>query len=404
MPKKENQMSDKYKHQIVIVGAGTAGVSVAARLYNDYPDKEWDIAVIDPSEKHYYQPLWTLVGAGVFDKEVSERSQAEVLPNKVNWIKQAVSSFQPEKNSLVLDDDSIVDYDILIVAAGIQVNWNAIKGLPETLGKNGVCSNYSYKHVNKTWEYMRTLKSGKALFTQPAMPIKCAGAPQKIYYLAEDYFRKQGLRHKVELDFNLAGPRIFGVAKYRDALEKVLERKDLSPSYEHNLIEIDGEKKIAIFDHKGEKIEKSFDMIHVVPPMSSPDFIAKSSLANEAGWVHVDKYTTQHVKYANVFSLGDCSSLPTSRTGAAIRKQAPVTVKNIMAVIEGKELKEKYDGYASCPLVTGYGTCILAEFDYDGNPTESFPFDQAQERFSMYMLKAYGLPKLYWHGMLKGKA
>lgn len=394
----------KDKYQVVIVGAGTAGVSVAARLKGDFPDKEWDIAIIDPSTKHFYQPLWTLVGAGVFPKEESAREQKDVIPSGVEWIKQKVSTFEPEANSLTLDNGDKVSYDILVVGAGIQINWGAIKGLPEAMGKDGVCSNYSYDTVEKTWEFLKTMKSGKALFTQPAMPIKCAGAPQKIYYMAEDYFRKQGIRDQVELDFNLAGPGIFGVPKYKAALEKVLERKDLKPSYEHNLIEIDGEKKIAIFDHKGTRVEKEYDFIHVVPPMSSPDFIAKSPLANEGGWVDVDKYTTQHTKFKNVFSLGDCSSLPTSRTGAAIRKQAPVTVQNIVSFLDGKSLIAKYDGYASCPLVTGYGTCIIAEFDYDGNPVESFPFDQAQERFSMYMLKVYGLPKLYWHGMLKGKA
>lgn len=397
-------MSNEEKYQIVIVGAGTAGISVAARLYHDFPDREWQIAIIDPSEKHYYQPLWTLVGAGIFKKEESERNQVDLIPSRAKWIKKAVRNFDPENNQIQLDDGSSVSYEYLIVAAGIQINWGAIKGLKETIGKNGVCSNYSYEHVAKTWEYLRGIKSGRAIFTQPAMPIKCAGAPQKILYLAEDYLRKNGLKNKVELDFCLAGPRIFGVKKYRDALEKVLERKDLHPSYEHNLVEIDGDKKIATFDHNGERVNKEFEMIHVVPPMSAPDFISQSLLANEAGWVDVDKYSTQHNKYPNVFSLGDCSSLPTSRTGAAIRKQAPVTVKNLVSLIDGEQLKSRYDGYASCPLVTGYGSCILAEFDYDGNPMESFPFDQAKERYSMYLLKAHGLPRLYWHGMLKGKA
>ncbi len=397
-------MANKSKYQILIVGAGTAGVSVAARLFQDYPEQNWDIAIVDPSDKHYYQPLWTLVGAGVFQKEASERNQKDVLPPKAEWIQDSICQFEPEENQVLLSDGSKIKYDCLVVAAGIQINWSAIKGLPETLGKNGVCSNYSFEHVHKTWEYLKTLKTGRAIFTQPAMPIKCAGAPQKIYYLAEDYLRKQGLRDKIELDFCLAGPRIFGVEKYRNALEKVLERKNLHPSYEHNLIEIDGSNKRAIFDHNGQRVEKEFEMIHVVPPMSAPDFIAKSPLADEAGWVDVDMYTTQHKKFSNIFSLGDCSSLPTSRTGAAIRKQAPVTTKNIVSFFAQQELDAKYDGYASCPLVTGYGSCILAEFDYEGNPAESFPFDQAQERFSMYMLKAYGLPKLYWHGMLKGKA
>ncbi len=394
------------KHQIVIVGGGTGGISTAAHLIKDNPEKLWDIAIIDPSEKHYYQPLWTLVGAGIFPKEESERDEADYIPTGCTWIKEGVASFEPKENKLTLQNGEQVGYDYLVVAAGIQIDWNKIKGLEETLGKNGVCSNYRFDLTDKTWEYLRNLTKGRAIFTQPPMPIKCAGAPQKITYLAEDYLRRKGVRNQVEINFCLAGPRIFGVPKYRDALEKVLKRKEIAPHYQHNLIEVDGDKKLAIFENleNGEKVTMEYDMLHVVPPMSSPDFIKKSPLANEAGWVDVDKYTCQHTKFHNVFSLGDCSSLPTSRTGAAIRKQVPVLVKNLVSQMASKELKAKYDGYASCPLVTGYGTCILAEFDYDGNPAESFPFDQAKERFSMYMLKAYGLPKLYWHGMLKGKA
>jgi sulfide:quinone oxidoreductase len=394
------------KHQIVIIGAGTGGLSTASRILKDHPEKEWDIAIVDPSEKHYYQPLWTLVGAGVFPKEESERNQEDFIPYGCTWIKEAVTSFDPENNNVMLSSGEKLEYEYLIVAAGIQMNWNQIKGLEETLGKNGVCSNYRYDLVDKTWEFMRNLNKGHAVFTQPAMPIKCAGAPQKITYLAEHYFEKKGVRNDVEISFCLAGPRIFGVPKYRAALEKVLRRKNLDPLYEHDLVEVRGDEQIAVFKNLADQSLKEikYDMLHVVPPMSSPDFIKNSKLANEGGWVEVDKYSLQHVRYSNVFSLGDCSSLPTSRTGAAIRKQVPVLVENLIHLMEGDELNEKYDGYASCPLVTGYGSCILAEFDYDGNPAESFPFDQAEERFSMYMMKAYALPRLYWHGMLKGKA
>lgn len=399
-------MSEKIKHQIVIVGSGTGGLSTSARLVHDYPERNWDIAIIDPSEKHYYQPLWTLVGAGVFPKEESERETSDYIPYGATWIKQKVATFQPEENCVTLDNGAIVEYDYLIVAAGIQMDWNKIKGCEETLGKNGVTSNYIYELSEYTWENLRNLKKGNAVFTQPPMPIKCAGAPQKIVYMAEHYLEKQGLRDQVDITFCITGPGIFGVPKYKAALEKVLKRKNLEPKYEHELIEIKGEEKIAVFKKVGDgtTVEINFDMLHVVPPMSSPDFIKQSPLADAGGWVEVDMYSTQHVRYPNIFSCGDCSSMPTSRTGAAIRKQVPVLVKNLVAHIDGKELNAKYDGYASCPLVTGYGTCIIAEFDYDGNIAESFPFDQAQERFSMYMLKAYALPRLYWHGMLKGRA
>jgi sulfide:quinone oxidoreductase len=394
------------KHQILIVGGGSAGITVAARLMKDHADKKLDIAIIEPSDKHYYQPLWTLVGGGVFDKSETERHQADYIPFGTTWIQDKVSSFEPDQNAITLASGERVAYEYLVVTAGIQLDWNKIKGLPEALGKKGVCSNYSYQTVNKTWEFMQEVTSGNAIFTQPPMPIKCAGAPQKIMYLADDYYRRQGLRDKVNVMFCNTGPRIFGVEKYRLALEKVVERKEIDARYEHQLIEVRGDHKEAIFqDIKNDKeITIHYEMLHVVPPQSAPDFIKSSPLSNEAGWVDVDKHTLQHTKYPNVFSAGDASSLPTSKTGAAVRKEAPVLVQNMMAHMEGKEMTGHYDGYTSCPLVTGYDSLILAEFDYDGNPAETFPFNQAEERYSMYALKAYGLPRLYWHGMLKGKA
>ncbi len=387
---------------VVVVGGGTAGLSVAARLRNlETPPS---VAIIEPSKVHYYQPIWTLVGAGVFDKEFSERPEGDYIPSGATWIQDKVKGFDPDNKAVQLEKGEPVTYDQLVVAAGIQIDWDKIDGLVDTLGRNGVTSNYSYDTLEYTWDCIRNLKSGKALFTFPATPIKCAGAPQKIMYLAEHHFRRAGVRRNIEVKYGCAGGAIFGVPKYRAALEKIIEERDIKTAFKHNLVSIDGNKKVGTFENleTGDHVEMGFDIIHVTPPQSAPDFIKNSPLANDKGWVDVDKYTTQHVRYPDVFSLGDCSSLPTSKTGAAIRKEAPVTVENLLAHAAKRPLSAKYDGYASCPLVTGYGTVILAEFDYDGKPAETFGFDQAKERYSMYALKAYALPPMYWNAMLQG--
>lgn len=393
------------KHQIVIVGAGSAGLSVAASLLNK--NNSLDICIIDKAEKHYYQPLWTLVGAGVFPKEETERNQAEFIPQGASWIKDYVATFDPEHNSLMTRGGEKVEYDYLVVSAGIQLNWDAIPGLEENVGKSGtgVVSNYSYDTVESTWEAIKGLKKGTALFTHPSTPIKCGGAPMKIMYLACDYWSKQGVLHNIDVKFIKGGGAIFAVQKYANTLDQVIDRYGIETVWNYDLARLDADKKEATFKHleSGEEMVEHYDMIHVTPPMGAPDFIAQSPLAAESGWVDVDKYTTQHNKYPNVFALGDNSSLPTSKTGAAIRKQAPVTVQNILATMSGNTLEGKYNGYTSCPLVTGYGSLILAEFDYDMQPMESFPFDQSKERYSMYALKAYGLPRMYWHGMLRGR-
>lgn len=391
-------------HEIVIVGGGSAGITVAAQLCNQLENP--DIAIIEPSDKHYYQPLWTLVGAGVFPREESEREEADVMPPQATWIKDSVTELDPDNNQLKTAAGKQISYDWLVMAAGIQINWEAIKGLKETIGKHGVCSNYAYDTVSYTWETLSNFAGGTAVFTQPSTGVKCAGAPQKICYLADDALRRNGVRNKSKVVFASGTGGIFAVPKYAAALNQVIDRKGIEAHYQHELEEVRvSPNKEAVFKRldNGEEVVIPFDMIHVTPRQTAPDFIKRSPLAAETGWVDVDSFSLQHNKYANVFALGDNSSLPTSKTGAAIRKQAPVASGNLLAAMKGETLPHRYNGYTSCPLVTGYGSLILAEFDYDKVPMETFPFDQSQERYSMYMLKKHGLPRFYWHGMLRGR-
>lgn len=389
--------------KIIIVGGGSAGITVAARLLKARAHLE--VVVIEPSKYHYYQPLWTLAGAGIVDKEVTRRSTIDVMPKGAILISMSVKSFTPSENTLTLENDEVLVYDYLVVCPGIQVNWHLVEGLSETLGQNGVCSNYSYESVESTWQTLQNLKEGNALFTFPNTAVKCGGAPQKIMYLADDYLRRVGLREKINIEFHTAGSRIFGIPKYRKSLERILETRDLHLCPHHNLEKVDGPNRIAYFRNveSNELVERPFSMLHVTPPMSAPDFVKNSELANSEGWVDVDKFTLQHKRFANVFSLGDASSLPTSKTGAAVRKEAPVLVANLLSHLKGTELVARYNGYTSCPIITGRGKLILAEFDYEGKPVESFPFDQSKERLSMYLLKRYALPLIYWYGMLKGR-
>ncbi|MDZ7879381.1 MAG: FAD/NAD(P)-binding oxidoreductase [Saprospiraceae bacterium] len=394
-------------HQIVIIGGGNAGISVAAQLLRK--NRKLDIAIVDPSEKHYYQPAWTLVGSGVFNIRDTERTEAEVIPSGTTWIRQKAATFKPEQNSITLGDNTEVSYDFLVVAPGIQLNWHDIKGLKETLGKNNVCSNYSFESAPYTFECIKNLQGGKAIFHNPHTPVKCGGAPHKIMYMAADFWRKQGNLSKMNIEYWSGIGKLFAVPVYENTLLEVCRRSNIQLNFMQKLVEIDGANKRAKFVGIGEKNQAvetwvAFDMMHVTPPQSAPDFIKNSSLANAAGWVDVDKNTLQHVRHSNIFSIGDASGLPTSKTGAAIRKQAPVLVENLLAAINNKALTGAYTGYTSCPLVTGYGKLVLAEFDYKNEPMETFPFDQSKERWSMYQLKRRVLPWLYWNKILTGTA
>lgn len=397
-------MSTVSQHDVLIIGAGTGGLSVAARLCAR-PDAP-QVTILEPSEMHYYQPLWTLVGGGVFDKQITERPQADYVPKNATWIRDAALEIDPERKQVRTAGGRVLEYQQLVVAPGMQLDWQKIEGLAGNVGKDGIVSNYSYETVDSTWRALRDFTGGNAVFTFPSTPIKCAGAPQKIMYLADDHLRRRGVRERSRVIYASAAAGIFGVKKYAASLAKIVERKGIETFFRRDLVAVRPRSKEAVFRHldDGTELVLRYELLHVVPPQSAPDWVKKSPVANGAGWIDVHKHTLQHVKWPDVWALGDASSLPTSRTGAAIRKQAPVLVENLMAYRRGEPLAASYDGYASCPLVTGYGKLILAEFDYDGVPQESFPFDQSEERWSMWALKAYGLPEMYWNGMLRGRA
>ena len=392
------------EHDVLVLGGGTGGLTVAARLLTEANPP--GVTILEPSEQHYYQPLWTLVGGGVFPKEASVRPQADYTPRGAQWIKDAAVEIDPETRTVTTRGGQKLRYRDLVVAPGIQLDWHKVEGLADAVGKDGITSNYRYDTVEYTWKLLREVSSGNALFTFPSTPVKCAGAPQKIMYLADDQFRRRGVRDAVKVRWMSASAGIFGVKKYAAALNRVVARKGIETRYRQDLVAVRPKSKEAVFRNldDGKESVVTYAMLHAVPPQSAPDFIKQGPLANAAGWVDVHKHTLQHVKYPDVWGLGDASSLPTSRTGAAIRKEAPVLVQNLLARRRGEALTGHYDGYASCPLVTGYGKLILAEFDYDGNPMESFPFDQAEERWSLWAMKTYALPELYWNGMLKGRA
>jgi len=397
-------MSEAQHHPIVIVGGGTAGITVAARLTKGwFNDRK--VTVIEPSEQHYYQPLWTLVGAGLARREATERPEAWVMPRRATWIKDAVSEFDPANNRVRTAGGQTITYDWLVVAAGLQLNWDKIPGLRDAIGEGGVCSNYSYATVNSTWDAIRNFRGGTALFTNPSGAVKCGGAPQKIMYLADDRFREAGVRSETDIIYASALPNIFPVDRYRQTLEQVIQRREIECRFRTELVEIRPTTREAILENLDtqERSVIRYDLLHVTPPMGPPDFIARSPLADANGWVDVDAHTLRHLHFPSVFALGDCASLPTSKTGAAIRKQAPVLVKNLVAAIGGKPLTATYQGYTSCPLITGIGKLVLAEFDYSKQPDETFPVDQSQERWSMWLLKRYLLPLMYWHGMLRGR-
>lgn len=391
--------------RVLIVGGGCAGISTAAVLRKR--DPSLDIAVIEPSDLHWYQPGFTLVGAGIFSRAETERREETLIPHGVRWIRKAAAEFLPDQNAVRLEDNSLESYDYLIACPGLKLAWEKVDGLKQALGHNSVCSNYLPQYAEYTRDAIRAFRGGTALFTQPPMPIKCAGAPQKIMYLMADHLRSKRALNNATIEFCLAGDALFGVPFFVPPLQKAVTDYGIKVCYKHNLKAIDGPAKRAVFavtDDKGatSDVEKSFDLLHVTPPQIGLDFVRSSPLANAAGWIDVDQGTLQHIKYPNVFGLGDATSTPNAKTAAAVRKQVPVVVENLFNVINGQKPSLIYDGYGSCPLIVANGKIVLAEFIYGGKVTPSFPLDPRVPRRSMWYLKTKFLPWLYWNHMFRG--
>jgi sulfide:quinone oxidoreductase len=396
-------------HDIVIVGGGAAGAAAAASLLRRKPDL--DIAVIDPADTHYYQPGWTMVGAGIFSAESTAKPMGAVLPGNVTWIKAAVAGFDPEHDSVIIEGCRAIRYDHLVVCPGIKLDWGGVEGLPETLGKNGVTSNYRYDLAPYTWELVRSLREGSALFTQPPMPIKCAGAPQKAMYLSADHWYRSGRLKDIDVSFFNAGGVLFGVPEYVPALMDYVRQYGAALRFNHTLIAVDGPQKRAWFkrscpDGSSHTVEAEFDMLHVCPPQKAPDIVRASPLADAGGWLDVDPATLRHKRYPNIFGLGDATSTPNAKTAAAARKQAPVVAENILHAKGLRPQMCAYDGYGSCPLTVERGRIVLAEFLYGGKVCPTFPrvlIDGTKPSRVAWMLKERLLPPIYWRAMLKGR-
>lgn len=405
-------MGTSKTHKIVVVGGGTAGLTASHQLLRTGKFSQDDIAVIDPATWHHYQPGWTLVSGGLNKKEDFRQPLKDLINPKLRFYNDEVGGFKPEENYVTLGNGDKLGYEQLIVAPGIRVEYESIRGLEEALKDPSapVSCIYSYDYCEKAFETVRNLQRGKALFTQPAGVVKCAGAPQKVMWLSWDRWSKAGLYKPgegspINITFATGLPVMFGVPKYSATLDRLRQERGVEALFQHNLIEVNG--NTAIFKNaEGESVSRHFDLLHAVPKMGPINVVKNSALADSTGFVEVDQATLRHKKFGNVWSIGDAASLPTSKTAAAITAQAPIMVHNLMKTMEGKQVDQDYDGYTSCPLLTGNKKVLLAEFKYGGVPKETFGMvpglNQGTPHWAFYHLKKDFFPWVYKNFMIKG--
>lgn len=406
-------VSAGFRHKVAIVGGGTAGLTVGHQLLRTGKFSPDDIAIIDPAEWHNYQPGWTLVGGGLKDKTQLRKPLESLVDRRIRLYPNQVRGFQPGENLIDFDDGRQLVYDQLVICPGLNVNFNSIKGLAEALDDPHapVSSIYGYQTCDKAHRNIKDLKKGRALFTHPLGPVKCAGAPQKIMWLGLDGWKKAGLysphgpgESDIQITFATGMPVLFGVPKYNEKLQQLREQRGVEGLFQHDLVAIEGNTAVFARPDDPNPVRRPFDMLHAVPKMGPHEFVSSSPLSDSNGFVDVDQNTLQHSSYSNVWSCGDASSLPTSKTAAAVTAQAPVLTQNLLSAMQEKPLRATYDGYTSCPLLTEYGKVMLAEFAYGGTPQETFGtfVDQAEPRRAFFHLKKDFFPWVYYKSMVKG--
>jgi sulfide:quinone oxidoreductase len=400
----QNAQSGEH-HQVVVIGGGNAGISLAARL------RRWnveDVAVIEPRDQHYFQPLFSHIGAGAARMAEAVRPQAEVMPRGVAWIRGRAAEVLPEENAVVLASGWRVGYGHLVVCPGLQLDWNAVPGLPEAMASPCGSSNYDAALVTKTWDLVRGLRSGTAVFTQPPGPAKCAGAAQKVVYMACDYWRGQGVLKDIEVVLVVPTPTVFGMPDVDRELERKIAEYGITLTTSTTLASVDAAARTLVLAGPAGERQLRYDLLHVVPPQSAPDWLKATDLpaeGDDGGFVEVDPQLLRHPRFPNIWSLGDAAGTPNSKSGGALRKQTKVLARNLTAVLAGREPQARYNGYSVCPFTLSRGTAFFAEFDDRYRPQPSYPFlRMAKERRWQWVMDRRIFPQIYWHLILKGRA
>jgi sulfide:quinone oxidoreductase len=396
-----------HQHEVVIIGGGNAGVSLAARLHR-YGVK--DVAVVEPADQHFYQPLFSHIAGGRAKASEAIRPQRSVMPRGVEWIRDGAVDIDPAGNTVSLASGGRLGFGHLVVCPGLQLDWDKIPGLAEAVHSPAGASHYEFSLAAKAWTLLSGLKAGTAVFTMPAGPIKCGGAAQKPMYLACDYWREQGVLQNIRVVMVQPYPTVFGVPGVDDELNRKINEYGIELRLNSELVSVDAASQHALIRDTatGSAEELRYDVLNAVPPQSAPDWLKATELpapGDSGGFVEVDSQTLRHVRYSNIWSLGDAAATPNSKSGGALRKQTKVLAQNLVAARKGKPLTGKYDGYSVCPFTVSRGTVVFAEFDDQRLPMPSVPkVPTWKESRTSWVVDRDIFPRIYWNLILKGRA
>jgi len=384
---------------IVVLGAGVGGTMTANMLRRRLDRSEAEISIVDKSTEHAYQPSFYLLPFEYMEPEDQFRDIRGLLQDGIEFVHSAVTGVDPDAKTVALEDGDL-SYDYLVVALGHRLAPETTPGMLE--GWEETDSVYPFYHFEAAMQLRDALKDfdgGTFVVSVPDTSIKCGGAPLKMTMLAEDYFRRQGIRDDVDVVMTKGSDAVFGVSPYREKLEEIWADRDIEANLNFTVDEIDHEAQVI---HSEEGETQEYDLYAPVPPQYGQPALTENSPLTEADtendgeYVAVDEHTLQHVEYEDIFALGDGCSTPNAKTAAAARKQAHVVLDNLTAHMAGKRQTATYKGYAACPLLTKKGKAMVAEFDYENSI--SAPVESRMN----WIMDVNILPSFYWDTWLRG--
>ncbi|MFC5929537.1 NAD(P)/FAD-dependent oxidoreductase [Cryobacterium melibiosiphilum] len=399
--------TDNDHHTVVVIGGGNAGLSVAGRLRRYGVT---NVVVVEPRDQHLYQPMFSHVAGGTAPASIAVRPQSSVMPRGVGLIKDRAVDVLPDSGVVELASGNRLSFDHLVVCPGIQKDWHRVPGLADAMDTPFAASHYEFDLARKASRLLRDLRRGTVIFTQPAGAATCAGAAQKPMYLACDYWRATGRLKDIRVVLLVPDEAVFGIQMIDQELRRKILEYGIELRTKTELLEVDSTNQTVVVGRPGGGAARlSYDVLHVVPPQSAPDWLKHTALpaaGTREGFVEVDPETLRHVRFPNVWSLGDAAATSNSKSGGALRKQTTALAKNLTAVLAGKEPSKKYDGYSVCPFTVSRSTVVFAEFDdrYRQKPTIPFWKGLARERRLTWVFDRHILPWVYWHLILQGRA
>ena len=390
---------------LVILGAGTAGTMMANHLVSKLPKSDWKITVVDQFKTHYYQPGFLFLPFDMYTTKQVKKDGKQFIPKGVDYIQKKIEFIIANKNVVTFEDTTSLTYDILIVATGTKIAPQETEGMKGSMWRKNIFDFYTYEGAKALRNKLRDWKGGKLVVHITEMPIKCPVAPLEFAFLADSFFKNKGMRDKVEITYVTPLDGAFTKPKATKALQYLLKEKNITEVTDFNIERVDY-KNNKIIDYAD--VEVDYDLLVTVPTNMGDELIKRSSLGDDLNFIPTHKATLQTTANENIFAIGDCTNLPASKAGSVAHFEAEILTDNILRYIDGKKLKEEFDGHSNCFIETGNGKALLIDFNYEHEPVEgTFPFPgigplKLLKETRMNHLGKMAFRWIYWNMLIKG--